>query len=138
LVQLKEENMYIRKLKRRLSIASLLVFLCAPVAAQDVDLRSWTKTKEQWGQVLFCQRIYKLAEVKSRLYSFDIEHCDKAGQLIADKVTKYSEQAKMELKTQSEQHATLLSLNTSEPYHSVTACRAYCSELAEIQDKRND
>ena len=36
------------------------------------------------------------------------------------------------------EHAALLSLNTSEPYHSVAACRAYCRELAEVRDTNNE
>jgi len=57
---------------------------------------------------------------------------------MAGTVVKYSEQERVELKNQAEGHAILLSRNTQEPYHSVGACRAYCGELAEIQDKRND
>ena len=79
-----------------------------------------------------------MPEVQSRLYSFDVEQCDSAGQLVLDVVAKYSKQQQLQLKNQAEQHAVALSYNTSEPYHSVKACRDYCGKLADIQDKHND
>ena len=134
----KKTNMHILRLQSRLTITTLLVLLSSPVTALDVDQLDWTGIKEGWGQVIFCQSIYKMPEVKSRLYDFDIEHCDKAGLLLTDVVTRYSKQEQVELKNQAERHAGLLSRNTSEPYLSVPACRAFCSELTEIQDTRND
>jgi len=94
--------------------------------------------RTNWGQVLFCQGIYKMPGVRTRLYDFDIEHCNRAGRLVTQVVAKYPKQEREQLKSQAERHAVRLSHNTSEPYHSVPACRAYCRELAEIQDKRND
>ena len=135
---LRKTNMYALKLHRCLTFTTLLALLSAPLAAKEIDQLGWIGVKEEWGQVLFCQRIYKMPEVKTRLYSFDIEQCDKAGLLMADVVTKYSKEQQLELKNQAERHSTLLSRNTSEPYQSVTACRAFCKELADIQDKRND
>ena len=126
------------KLQRRLTTATALVFLSPPLWALDVDKLSWTETREKWGQVLFCKRIYNFPEVKSRLYDFDIEHCDQAEQLFVDGVSRFSKQNQVLLKNQAEQHAIMLNLNTSEPYHSVKACREYCRELAEVQDNRND
>ncbi len=123
---------------RRMIITALLVLCSTPLAALDVDQLNWTETREKWGQVLFCQLIYKMPEVKPRLYSFDIEHCDKAGQLMTDTVTKYSKQDQVQLKNQAERHAVALTYNTPEPYKSVPACREYCQQLAEIQDKRDD
>ena len=131
-------NMYTYMLPRQFALAALLIFLSPPLTALDEDQLSWTETKEKWGQVLFCQRIYQMPEVKSRLYDFDVEHCDQASQLIADVVTRYTEQERKLLKSQSERHAALLSRNSSEPYHSVSACRAYCSELAEARDTDNE
>lgn len=123
----------------RLLIYTVLpVSFSGPLLAQDIDQLSWDKTYEEWGQVLFCQRIYKLPEVKPRLYSFDVEHCDKAGQLMLSVVDKYSKQDQLQLKNQAERHAFLLSANTTEPYHSVPACRTYCRELAETLDQRNE
>ena len=126
------------KLRRRLTAIALLVFLSPSLSALDVDQLSWNETREKWGQVLFCQRIYQLPEVKPRLYSFDVEQCDKAGQLIADGISRYSKQEQVILKNQAEQHSYMLNLNTREPYHSVTACREYCRELAETRDEHND
>jgi len=119
-------------------ITILLVLFSAPLAAQDTESLDWTTTKDKWGQLILCQRIYKMPEVKPRLYSFDIEQCDKAGQLVVDVISKYSKQEQAQLKNEAERHAFMLSRNTSEPYHSVPACREYCSKLAEIQDKRSD
>jgi len=119
-------------------ITTLLILFSAPLTAQDDEPLDWTTNKEKWGQLIFCQRIYKMPEVKSRLYSFDIEQCDKAGQLAKDVVSKYSKQKQAQLKNQAERHAFMLSQNTSEPYLSVPACREYCGQLAEIQDKRSD
>jgi len=131
-------NMYTDMLPRRFALVALLIFLSTPLTALDVEQLSWTQIKEKWGQVLFCQRIYMMPEVKSRLYGFDIEHCDQAGQLIADAVMRYPEQERVLLKNQSERHAALLSRNSLEPYHSVAACRAYCRELAEARDTDNE
>jgi len=130
--------MPIADLLNRTTIAVLLATLSTPLAALDVDQLNWTETKAKWGQVLFCQRIYKMPEVQSRLYSFDVEQCDSAGQLMTGVVAKYSKQQQVHLKTQAEQHAVALGRNTREPYHSVAACREYCRELADIQDKRHD
>jgi hypothetical protein len=131
-------NVYISKLKRCMLITTLLVLFSAPLTAQDAESLDWTTTKDKWGQLILCQRIYKMPEVKPRLYSFDIEQCDKAGQLVVDVISKYSKQEQAQLKNQAERHAFMLSENTSEPYHSVPACREYCGKLAEIQDKRSD
>jgi len=131
-------NMPIKESKYRTFICLLPVLFSAPLAALDVDKLGWTETREKWGQVIFCQRIYKMPEVQSRLYSFDVEQCNSAGQLMLDVVSKYPATKKTQLNKQAEQHAAALSYNTSEPYHSVAACREYCRELAEIQEKRND
>jgi hypothetical protein len=131
-------NIYISKLKRCILISTLLVLFSAPLTAQDPESLDWTTKKDKWGQLILCQRIYKMPEVKPRLYSFDIEQCDKAGQLVLDVISKYSKQEQAQLKNEAERHAFMLSRNTSEPYHSVPACREYCGKLAEIQDKRSD
>jgi hypothetical protein len=112
--------------------------LSCPVMAGDTDELSWTETKDKWGQLLFCQRIYKLPEVQTRLYSFDYERCDKASKLVSDVIARYSETEQKQLKIEAEKHAYRLSLNTSEPYHSVGACRDYCGKLADIEAQRND
>ena len=116
----------------------LLILFSTPLAAVDLDQLSKTDIKEKWGQVLFCQTIYKMPEVKPRLYDFDIEHCNKAGQLMTDLITRYSTPEQRQLRYESERHAAALSRNTSEPYHSVAACREYCREVARIQDERNE
>ena len=79
-----------------------------------------------------------MPEVKSRLYDFDIEHCNAAAGLVADVVSKYSNQEQTRLKLSAERHAVALSHNTQEPYHSVAACRVYCRKLAEIQAETQD
>jgi len=130
--------MYFFKLRFRVLCITLLVLLPVPLVAQDGSQLNWTETKDQWGQVLFCQAIYKMPEVKPRLYDFDIEQCDKAGQLMLDEIGKYPKQGQVQIRTQAEQHAFLLSRNTSEPYHSVAACREFCLELVENQDLNSD
>lgn len=123
--------MYLPKLFFRLFCPLTLLLFPVQLIAQDNDQADWTSLKEQWGQVLFCQAIYKMPEVKTRLYSFDVEQCNQAGQLMVDKVAVYPEQDRVRMKTEAEQHAFLLSRNTSEPYHAVVGCREYCSEFAE-------
>ena len=114
------------------------LFISPPIVAQDSGTPGWTKLKDHWGQLLFCQRIYTLPEVKTRLYSFDVEQCNEARQLAENLVSGYSKEDQSLLKSQAEQHAYRLSYNTSEPYHSVTACREYCKELVEKMEKSND
>ena len=126
------------KLKHSLIITLLLTIFSTPLQALDIDKLNWTETMEEWGQVLFCQRIYKIPSVQSRLYSFDVEHCDKAGQLMLNAATRYPAQEQIQLKNQAERHAARLSGKTAEPYHSVPACRTYCRDLAETLDKRNE
>ena len=128
--------MYLPKLRFRMLCTTIMVLFPVPLVAQDDAQLNWIETKDQWGQVLFCQAIYKMPEVKTRLYSFDVEQCDRAGQLMMDVTARYSKQEQM--KTQAEQHAWLLSRNTSEPYHSVVACREYCRELLENQGSNDD
>lgn len=130
--------MNLPKLHFRILCTSLLILFPIALVAQDDAQLKWIETKDQWGQVLFCQAIYKMPEVKTRLYSFDVEQCDKAGQLMIDEVGRYSKQAQVQMKAQAEQHAFLLSRNTSEPYHSVAACREYCKELVENQGSVSD
>jgi hypothetical protein len=109
-----------------------------PLTGLAADQSEWVEIRESWGRVIFCQHIYKMPEVRVRLYDFDIEQCDKAGQLMDGKASAFSDRQQVDLKSQAERHASLLSRNTSDPYQSVVACREYCSELAEIQDRRND
>jgi hypothetical protein len=130
--------MYLAKLRFRMFCTMLLVLFPVPLIAEDDAQLNWVETKDQWGQVLFCQAIYKMPEVKTRLYGFDVEQCDKAGQLMMDITASYSKQDQEQMKTQAEQHAWLLSRNTSEPYHSVVACREYCRELIESQDSNDE
>ena len=123
------------------SLLSVLLSISLAFAAEptaDVDQLNATETYQKWGQILFCQRIYKMPEVKSRLYDFDVEHCDHAANLAADVISKYSPQDQAQLKTLAERHASLLSRNTSEPYHSVGACREYCRKLSEFWEERDD
>lgn len=130
--------MYLPKLRFRILCTTLLVLLPVSLVAQDDSQLNWIETRDQWGQVLFCQAIYKMPEVKTRLYEFDIEQCEKAGQLMIDEVGRYPQQGQVHMKAQAEQHAFLLSRNTSEPYHSVVACREFCRELVEKQDSISD
>lgn len=130
--------MYLHRLFFRLFCPLALLFLPVQSIAQDSAQDDWTRLKEQWGQVLFCQAIYKMPEVKTRLYSFDVEQCDKAGQLMVEAVAGYPPQGRVQMKAEAEQHAVLLSRNTSEPYHSVVACREYCRELAEGKGLQDD
>ena len=128
-----ELNLY-----RCLVFTSLLVLFSSSIAAKEAGSPGWTEASEKLGRVLFCQRIYKRPEVRPRLYSFDIEHCEKARLYMTDVMSKYSIQEQADLEKQAEQHATQLSRNTAEPYHSVSACRTFCQALAEIQDTLND
>ena len=104
----------------------------------DVDQLSSTEIYQKWGQVLFCERIYKMPEVRSRLYDFDVEHCVQATKLVADVISKYSQQDQAQLNVLADRHAALLSRNTTEPYKSVPACREYCRKVAEFREERND
>jgi hypothetical protein len=116
---------------------SLLISLFThPLAAIDIDQISETEFKEKWGQVIFCQSIYKMPEVKPRLYSFDLEQCDAAGQLALELLAKYPPEKQRALKLQAENHARALSLNTNEPYHAVGACREYCQKVSERLNER--
>ena len=130
--------MHLATYQFRLLFTILLVSIATSLAALDIDQLDRTETIKKWGQVIFCQRIYKMPEVGTRLYDFDVEHCEKAGLLMSEVTVKYSKQEQEQLKYQAERHSAALSRNTSEPYHSVPACRAYCRELTEIREKRND
>jgi hypothetical protein len=135
---LKEHKMHKNRIHLQVAITVLLLLIAFPLVAQNADELSWTETKDKWGQLMFCQRIYKLPEVQTRLYSFDTEECDKAAELVSEVISKYSTQEQAQLKNQAEKHAYRLSRNTNEPYHAVGACRQYCGKLAAIRDKRND
>lgn len=126
------------RLQRCMALTALAVLFSSPLAAGDIDQPSWDETRAEWGQLLFCQRIYQLPAVGSRLYDFDVEQCDKAGQVMLNAVAIYSPQDQVQLKNQAERHAFALSKNTAEPYHSVPACRSYCRELADKLDKQNE
>lgn len=117
----------------------LVMFLfTAPLAAQDNDQARWIEAKDKWGQVLFCQTIYKMPEVQTRLYDFDVKQCDEAAQLMTNAITVFSKQDQIQLKALAEQHAYRLSRFTSEPYQSVPACREFCQEVTETGGQRHD
>lgn len=122
----------------RLLSTILLVLFSTSLAALDVEQLNKTETVKKWGQVIFCQRTYKMPEVRTRLYDFDVEHCDKADLLMSEVTAKYPKQEQEQLRYQAEKHAVAISRNTSEPYHSVPACRTYCRDLTEIRNQRND
>ena len=124
--------MYLSGLRHQIFCIIPLTLFTASLTAQDDGSPDWTRTKDEWGQVMFCQRIYKMPEVKPRLYGFDIEQCDKAEKLVMEVVSEFSNQ------DQAEQHAYRLSYNTSEPYLSVVGCREYCRQLAETKDSHNE
>jgi hypothetical protein len=46
-------------------------------------------------------------------------------------VAGYPKQEQVQLRAQAEQHANRLTLNNSDPYLSVTACRELCREVTE-------
>jgi len=117
-------------------VALLACCFSSPLTARDTNQLSPVEFKDKWGQVIFCQRIYKMPEVRSRLYDFDVEQCDAATRLAEELVLRYPLNEQQALKFQAEKHARALSYNTSEPYHAVTACREYCGKLAGIQDER--
>jgi len=130
--------MHLATFQTRLLFTMLLVSFSTSLAALDIDQLDRTETIKKWGQVIFCQRIYKMPEVGTRLYDFDVEHCEKASLLMSELTAKYPKQEQEQLKYQAERHAVALSRNTSEPYHSVPACRTYCQKLTETREKRND
>lgn len=130
--------MYLPRLGLRILCTILAVFSPVQLMAEEQAQLSWTEFKDQWGQVLFCQAIYRMPEVKTRLYGFDVEQCNKAGQIMMDAVAGYSSQDQASMKAQAEQHAYLLSRNTSEPYHSVVACREFCNKLIENRGSQVD
>jgi hypothetical protein len=122
----------------RLALIVLAALVFQPLPALADDEPAWVQIKEQWGQLLFCKRIYTMPEVRPRLYPFDTEACQRAEQAIADVVSRYTTPEQKRLKNQAEQHAVKLSYNTTEPYHSVPACRQYCSELGSPVEEQND
>jgi hypothetical protein len=107
-----------------------------PLAAVDVSQLSATEFKEKWGQVIFCQTIYKMPEVKPRLYDFDLEQCSAAGQLALQVLDQYPPGDQTALRFQAEKHARAISLNTNEPYQAVPACRDYCRKLSELLNEQ--
>lgn len=130
--------MYQPKPRHRLIPVLLAAVVVQPLSGMGADDPEQTRLKEQWGQLLFCKRIYTMPEVRPRLYSFDTEACNKAERVIFNVLGKYSEAEQGRLKDQAEKHAVKLSYNTFEPYHSVPACREYCSELADSQEEQDD
>lgn len=120
-----------------LSLILMLLFT-TPLTAQNSDQARWIEAKDQWGQVLFCQTIYKMPEVQTRLYDFDVKRCDEASQLMTNAISVFSKQDQVQLKALAEQHAYRLSRFTSEPYQSVPACREFCQEVIDTGGQRND
>ncbi len=123
--------------QRTMTAAAILLYTFAStLAAADIDQLSRIELKDKWGQVLFCQQIYKMPEVMPRLYDFDTEQCDSAALLVGDLASKHSTQEQQILKAQAENHAIALSYNTSEPYLSVPACRQFCLKLHKLREER--
>ena len=131
-------SMYLSNLRFQVLCLVFPFLFATPLAAQGSDQANWIETKDKWGQVLFCQIIYKMPEVQTRLYDFDVKQCDKAAQVMTDEIATYSKQDQVQLKALAEQHAYRLSRFTSEPYQSVPACREFCQELTETGGHRHD
>ena len=130
--------MYLPNLRFQVLFLLFLLLIATPLAAADNDQANWVETKDKLGQVMFCQIIYKMPEVQTRLYEFDVQQCEKASQVMTNVIASYSKQDQVQLKTMAEQHAYRLSRFTSEPYQSVTACREFCQELTQTGGKRHD
>jgi len=122
----------------RVLVTIIPLLLAMPLAAQQSDQARWIETKDKWGQVLFCQTIYKMPEVQTRLYDFDVKQCDMAALVMTDAVASFSRADQIQLKALAEQHAFRLSRFTSEPYQSVPACREFCQELADAGGQRSE
>lgn len=130
--------MYLPSLRFQMLSLLLLLLFATPLTAQDSGQANWVEAKDKWGQVLFCQIIYKMPEVQTRLYDFDVKQCDKASEVMTNVIASYSQQDQIQLKALAEQHAFRLSRFTSEPYQSVPACREFCQELTETGGQRHD
>lgn len=116
-----------------------LIFLMlsvSPLTTTADELSATAGLAKEWGQLMLCQRIYRMPEVKPRLYDFDVEQCNSAELAIMDVVSRNDVREQNTIKLQAERHARSLSYNTSEPYHSVPACREYCKSLAQSRDIR--
>ena len=130
--------MYSPSLRFQMLSLLLMFQFTAPLAAQDNDQARWIEAKDKWGQVLFCQTIYKMPEVQTRLYDFDVKQCDEAAQVMNNAMNVFSKQDQVQLKAMAEQHAYRLSRFTSEPYQSVPACREFCQEVTETGGQAHD
>lgn len=113
-----------------------LILSVSPITTGADDLTTADGLAKQWGQLMLCQRIYRMPEVTSRLYDFDLERCNSAEMVIMDIASRYVVREQKIIKLHAERHARSLSYNTSEPYHSVPACREYCKALAQARDTR--
>ena len=117
-------------------VSLFLSLLSQPLSAVDIEQLSVTEFKQKWGQVIFCQTIYKMPEVKPRLYDFDLEQCNDAGQLALQVLNQYPADRRAALRLKAENHARAISLNTNEPYQAVPACREYCQKLSEFLNEQ--
>lgn len=131
-------SMYLPDLRFQVLFCVLVFLFATPLAARDIEQNNWVETKDKWGQVLFCQIIYTMPEVKSRLYDFDVRQCEKASKMMTDVIATYSKQDQVQLKALAEQHAYRLSRFTSEPYQSVPACRELCREMTATGDPSSE
>ena len=114
----------------------LLLMAASPLTSLADNDNDPNLLMEKWGQLMLCQRIYQMPEVRTRLYDFDLERCNSAEQAIIRWASRYNTQDQTAIKLGAERHARSLSYNTSEPYHSVPACREYCNELAGVRDEQ--
>jgi hypothetical protein len=130
--------MYSPSLRFQMLSLLLILLFTTPLTAQDNDQARWIEAKDKWGQVLFCQTIYKMPEVQTRLYDFDVQRCNEASQLMTNAITVFSKQDQVQLKALAEQHAYRLSRFTSEPYQSVPACREFCQEVIDTGGQGHD
>jgi len=134
----RKTSMYLPNLRFQVLFLLLLFLIATPLAAEDSDQANWVETKDKLGQVMFCQIIYKMPEVQTRLYDFDVKQCDKAALVMTNEIATYSKQDQVQLKALAEQHAYRLSRFTSEPYQSVSACRELCQELTQTGGQHHD
>lgn len=93
--------------------------------------------QDVWSSVFYCQEIYQEPEVKDRIYTGDLESCEKSDQLMRWLVSRrYSAKDRQLLEQNARSKSRAIRYNTRSVQEAITACRQQCRQYSSIFDQR--
>jgi hypothetical protein len=100
-----------------------------PGAAEEPQMTE-LQLRENWGRVMYCERIYRHTNNQRRVYEFDVKQCEKANELMQQQANLYGENKALALKDIANQRAIEIEYSTVDVTAVINACRESCRKLS--------